>query len=494
MKTKGNRDQKKQLVIIGGGGAGLAAAVAAAEKGATDILILEKRLAVGGISAMAVGPFAAESPAQKRQQIVARKDELFKIAMEWAHLKVNPRILRVYYDRSGETIRWLENKGLFFKVLPHGPFDHPLTMHVAPKMGADITRVLTEECKRLGVEIRTRTPAKNILLDKNGKVTGVVAYDGKEEFTIKTNSVIVCTGGYAGNKELMDKYGINTENMSIQGIPHTGDGLLMATQIGAAPDIGGILVGGPGPATKAKVQINTGTDTVEMRLGFFAHVSKGYMIWVNKFGRRFVGEAEQHGFESSNAARRQPNNLVFAIIDNNMVKLAGSEYNVMNPDAKTPPIAPGSVEKAVKQAVTNDDSDLSKMADSWEQIAQWIGCDPKVLQATIDEYNEACDCGHDAIFAKNREYLLPLRNPPFYAFRCICNIMNTLGGVRINEKMEVLNQEHLPIPGLYAAGNDAGSWTTDTYCTIQPGSAFGFALNSGRIAGEKAFEYANPQQ
>ncbi len=59
-----------------------------------------------------------------------------------------------------------------------------------------------------------------------------------------------------------------------------------------------------------------------------------------------------------------------------------------------------------------------------------------------------------------------------------------MGGLKINEQMEVLNQQDDPIPGLYAAGVDTGGWTCDTYCADLPGTAFGYALNSGRIAGE----------
>ena len=100
-----------QIAIVGGGGAGLAAAVAAAEKGA-NVIVLEKRHDLGGNSARAEGLFAAESPAQKRLKIDAPRDELFKMAMDYAHWKLNARLVRAFIDKSGDTIRWLEQKGL----------------------------------------------------------------------------------------------------------------------------------------------------------------------------------------------------------------------------------------------------------------------------------------------------------------------------------------------------------------------------------------------
>ena len=189
MNPGGNKEPKNlkaELVIIGGGGAGLAAAVAAAEKGASNVMVLEKRNITGGNSAMAVGPFAAESPAQRRQAIIASRDDLFKRAMSWAHWKINPRIVRAFIDRSGDTIRWLEEKGLHFVLIAHSLKDMPLTWHVPKGEGRELMEVLARECERLKVQLLTRAPAKKILTGKKGNVTGVLAEKEGKEFTITT--------------------------------------------------------------------------------------------------------------------------------------------------------------------------------------------------------------------------------------------------------------------------------------------------------------------
>ena len=124
-----------QIVIIGGGGAGLSAAAAAAEKGA-KVILLEKRRKLGGTSAMAQGLFGAESMPQKRLKIDAQRDELFKIAMRFAHWNINPRIVRAYIDKSGDTIRWLEEKGVDFDVIPYYPNQCPMVYHVPKERGA----------------------------------------------------------------------------------------------------------------------------------------------------------------------------------------------------------------------------------------------------------------------------------------------------------------------------------------------------------------------
>ena len=115
-----------------------------------------------------------------------------------------------------------------------------------------------------------------------------------------------------------------------------------------------------------------------------------------------------------------------------------------------------------------------------------MGATPKVLKETIKEYNASCDHGYDELMSKDRDYLFPLRTPPFYALKCYQGFLGTIGGIKINHHMQVLNHDDDPIPGLYAVGCAAGGWESDTYCLALSGSAFGFALNSGRIAGENA--------
>ncbi len=96
-------------MIVGAGGAGLTAAVTAAEKG-VDVTVIEKRHNPGGTSAMAGGLFAAESHTQKRLRVDVPKDEIFKMHVEYAHWKINPRIVRAFIDKSADTIQWLEDK------------------------------------------------------------------------------------------------------------------------------------------------------------------------------------------------------------------------------------------------------------------------------------------------------------------------------------------------------------------------------------------------
>ena len=81
---------------------------------------------------------------------------------------------------------------------------------------------------------------------------------------------------------------------------------------------------------------------------------------------------------------------------------------------------------------------------------------------------------------------MPLRTPPYYAIKCGVDYLDTIGGIKINERMEVLDTQGKAIPGLFAAGIDTGGWVEDTYCMRTTGTTFAFAINSGRIAAENA--------
>ena len=135
-------------------------------------------------------------------------------------------------------------------------------------------------------------------------------------------------------------------------------------------------------------------------------------------------------------------------------------------------------------------AETQKNQESWEKIAKWMGADPKVLENTIKEYNSFCDKGHDKIFVKDKKHLKPLRTPPYHAIKTYSGYYNTIGGIKINQYMEVLDKQDRPIPGLYAAGVDTGGWSAETYNANLSGMTFSFALNSGRIAGENAADYA----
>lgn len=472
---------KAGIIVIGGGGCGLAAAVTVAEKGA-NVLLLEKKGAPGGNSAMAWGLLGAESPFQKKLSIYAPKDEVFKAAMDYSHWKINPRIFRAFVDKSEDTIRWLEERGLEFSEIPSiYPGQVYRTWHCMepPKFaGAEFIKLFRKRCEDLGVQLLTRCPAKKILIGEKGEVIGVLAAVKNQDLRITAKSVIIATGGYGGNKELLKKYYPSySENMCYLGFPHdTGDGLLMATEAGAATEGLGTLMLHP--------HCYPEDEHVS------AAATQPFTVWVNKKGERFTDETITfHYTECGNAVSRQPDKCVYSLFDEKIKNRMVEEGILTLGLRETGWRAGAKLTNLGKELQLEADKGGVKISDSWDEIAKWMGVIPKVLKVTMEEYNSFCEQGYDAIFGKDRRYLMDVRTPPYYAIRCYQSFLTTIGGIKINHYMEVLDNQDNPIPGLYAGGDTTGGWESDTYCIALAGSALGFAINSGRIAGENAVKY-----
>jgi fumarate reductase flavoprotein subunit len=464
-----------ELVIIGAGGAGLAAALAAAEKGCGDILVLEKRERPGGNTALAGGLFACESPVQIRQRVDADGDRLFKKAMDWAHGRgIEPRILRAFINKSGDTIRWLEGNGLEFDLLQFYPGQEPPVQHNPRGHGARLIQVLARECRGRGVQLWLNSEVKKIKRERRGKVSGVLIAKDGEEIDIKTGRVIIATGGFSGNRKLRQRYfPLSYEGLSLSGLPLTGDGITMAAGAGGAvADFATAIKEGPRYDLYTWPLMATERDPVT--------------VWVNKRGERFTDEATgYHVFESVNAMLQQPGQTSYTLLDEGIRRdLEKKGLMLSRPGregtgaGRRPGLKSALQREAAKGGV--------KIAGSWEEIAGWIGGDPEALKKTIAEYNQGCDRGYDEVFGKERRYLRPLCEAPYYAIRGLAALLDTIGGIRINERMEVLDTQGDPIAGLYAAGVTTSGWESEIYCSELSASAFGFAINSGRIAGENA--------
>jgi fumarate reductase flavoprotein subunit len=470
---------KADIVIIGGGGAGMAAAVQAAEKGA-KVVVLEKRSAVGGNTAMAHGYFAAESPVQKRMMIDSPKDELFKLAMDYHHWTINPKLVRAFINKSGETAHWLEEKGLVIDIVPLlQPRSYYRTFHMTfSGTGHTVIKLLAKNCEDLGVKILYKTAAKKLLIDNKGKVTGVLAETKNGPIKVEAKSVIITTGGYGGNKSLLKKhcpdYGGDTMYLGLKEL--AGDGLIMAMEAGASTEGLGLphYWGGHYPGVNAVNLINQRPEA----------------IWVNKKGVRFCDENILFDMGlRGNVIDRQPGKVSYTIFDDRIKKKLVEEGPVGSQIALrwAPPDTTWAsiMDKLPSEAEKGN----MKISDSLDEISQWTGAPFSVLKATIDEYNTDCDLGYDSIFLKDRRYLEPLRVPPYYAVKFHQTLLDTMGGIKTNHHMEIVNGDDNPIPGLYGAGVCVGGYTSGTYCYALSGTMFGFALNSGRIAAENAVKF-----
>ena len=475
--TVKNEELQANLVVVGGGGAGLAAAVVASQKGVNNIILLEARRTIGGNSVFAGGLFAPKRRPQKRSDINPLSDELFKKAMSYAHWKTNPRLVRALIDKSQDITQWLEEKGLKFEWITD-PHLGQLSVRTSgtTKTGAEVVKALTKNCEDLGVQILRQNKAKKLLISEESKVIGVLAEAKGKEVRIISKSVIIATGGFAGNKELLKRYCpfYSEDGIYLKGLPHQGDGLLIASEAGAATD--GMIM----------LEISPHMFLGTSHLSIFFRRPK--VIWVNRKGERFTDETVIFSFpETSNSIYRQPDKTAYILFDENIKQnIIKEELNSQEEQTVDKGSWTSGVDKDLRLYA---EKRIVKISDSWDEIAKWIGSDLEVLKTTIDKYNTDCDNGYDDIFVKNRKYLLPLRTPPYYAIKNKLSLLVTHGGLKINHNMEVLDNQGDSIQGLYAAGNDTGDVDSDSYNITLPGHSFGFAINTGRIAGESAAEF-----
>lgn len=484
-KTSRIETLETQVVVLGGGGAGMAAAVFTAEKGA-DVIVLERANKLGGSSGMAFGIFGAESQVQKRMNIDAPRDLLFKIAMDFSHWSIDPRIMRAFLDKSADTIRWFEEKGIVFTI-PREEREYfgqkvPRVWHTPPRYGAEIIEVLSNELERLGGRVIFGTRATHILTNGKKGVTGVLATRTRKgtELKIAASQVIIATGGYGANKEMLKKYcPYYTNLLFYEGFPVYGDGINMAMEIGAATEGLGTVGFAPNGLRGVPREINDIAGLPDT-------------IWLNIRGERFVDEGAGHHKNpgANNALERQPEKRHYTFFDQGVLQ------HVLDDQSKEPTRFRdlsfskrhekrdyGPLQGILKMAV---EKGVLKISDSLDEMAAWMGAKPEILKATIDEYNAFCDEKHDKAFLKYPKYLIPLRTPPYYAIKCIPRALATIGGIKINHNMEVLDHEDDVIPGLYATGTDTSGYEPDTYNGMLHATFFGFAVNSGRIAGENA--------
>ncbi len=472
------------VIVIAAGPAGLCAAVAAAQAG-SRVLVFEKGSTTGGAANMGMGPLGVESRLQRLKQHGPTRDEAFKAFMDYTHWRVDAQLVRAYIDKAATSIDWLEGLGVQFiepaAYFPGGNF----TWHIVnggsgqPGPGVDgaMVRILTEKAKELGAKILLQTAVRQILKEKDG-VVGVLAEDSSgEPIEARAKAVIVCTGGFGNNPEMIKKYtgyewGKDLASFRIPGVD--GDGVRMAWEVGAAPT----------EMTMEMIYMMPGE--FDPALG---EVFRQPHLMVNLLGERFINEEIMPNTTfTGNAISRQKDRTAFLIFDDAIkrhMETAGfDQVSVVFPFMKAvnfDKLLRGHLDKGFKEIF---------VADSLPELAAKTGIDGEGLQKTVGEYNGFCEKGHDDVFNKSHRLLRPIKTPKFYAGRFLPGAYGSVGGIKINHRTEVLDKRWKVIPGLFAAGTDACSIYGDSYVFILPGNTMGFAINSGRIAGENGAAFA----
>lgn len=491
-------EKKADICIVGGAGAGLSAAVKAMEKDARRVILLEKGKRPGGCTIMAAGLFAVDSPVQKRFGFYYSPDECFRDLMPVLNWTVDAMLVRKWLNGSGESIRWLEELGVEFDgVAPFNGVKDKVrsTYHMSRKSGYktghEIVKALVSRAKEMGVEILTQTRANKLVTNDNGAVCGVMAKQGDEELRISSKAVVLATGSISNNKELISRFynGEDYKDIRIMAqVPHnTGDGLIMAEEIGAGTGMISTLFIGPHNHFPGASEIAGSL------------IRRPHPLRVNRNGERIVDEGfivtSEFGWMIGANLDRLPGKVCYGIMDSSLLDhmqknerdcLTVSEELITNRFCSTE----GEwLDRIEEETLKEQEAGRAKIADTLDEIAQWIGADSEILKKTVEQYNGYCKTGYDADFLKDPRFLFPINTPPYYAYRGPSGIDTCIGGLLIDNHQRVLNKEHYPINGLYAAGVLTSGWCAHNYAFF--GSEMSYTIYSGRTAGENALDYAN---
>jgi fumarate reductase flavoprotein subunit len=472
------------LAVVAAGVGGLAAAVAAAQQG-LKVIALEKSSTTGGAANMGMGPMAVESRLTRAKQFSPTKDEAFETFMNYVHWQSDGKLVREYLNKSGDTIAWLEALGVeFAEPASYFPGSFPTWHIVMPESkqpgeasAAAMFRIMTQRAKELGVKFMLQTPVTK-LIKENGKIVGVIAEDKSgEEVHVKAKSVIIATGGFGDNPAMIKKYtgyewGKDLHSFRIPGL--VGDGMRMAWEVGAM-------------STPIRIELiyNVASPTIMGSVDWLTIMRQPHLM-LNLQGERFINEEIGNTAFKGNAISLQKDRQAFFVFDETIKEGMKTYLDFLNLITRVENFA--NIDEIIQQTVESKYEHFF-VADSAEDLAAKTGMELSGLKATLAQYNNSCDHGYDELFNKTHRYLRPVRKPPFYALRLFASGYGSLGGIKINHKTEVIDKNWNPIPGLYAAGMDACSIYGDTYVFLLPGNTMGFALNSGRMAGEHAAEY-----
>lgn len=483
------------IVVVGAGASGTAAALAAAESGA-KVIVLEKAPAVGGAGQIASGLFAVDSSLQKAKfknnpellkQLTA--DELYKQLMDYNHYLSNAKITRRVIDQSASTVDWLQGHGAKLELIDWNPQQgqnpYPIRWRIYHRYQDNHTAFVNmyKSLEKMGGKLLTSTRAYDLEQDKDGNVTAVIAEkaDGGK-LTIKTKALVLATGGYGGDMKRLSEKMESKQLTNRIAWANNGEGIDMALKAGAqkmgensalihAAEFDGLTTSSAG--THGMVESN-----------LLVRVLKTPLLWVDPAGHRFCNEELIYDTVYWANAGFSVGGKYFVVVDGKTLDAYTADKLPFEVSGAGPDNPKGKgdfrafAEDAVKQGV-------GFKADTLEELGKLTGFD-KDFPKQVAEYNKAVDTKKDP-FGKPAEFLkFGVKEGPFYAFRVKVVSLSTLGGVQVNENMQVLDGNYRRIGGLYAVGNNAyGFYSAPSYPPYQ-GLALGFAYNSGRIAGMEA--------
>lgn len=508
------------VVVVGLGAAGVPAARAAAEAGA-KVVCLESSSHLNSVASdMAI--FGGQTQAQwGRGDGFLDKKMVVNMHMEECSHHVSQSVISRYYDESGAALDWFVGASKNLYMAPESyaeiptdaqanymfPYMYPVpetydyTKEDLPcyptSVGfSSLATVMADNLQAAvdaGAEVRYSTKGVELILNDEGAVAGIYAQAAGSDGYLKitAQSVILATGDYLGNEDMMKFYapecvenGINILSIDLDdegNYTNVGEGHKMGAWAGAAieqwhaPMIHH-MGGGAGADGRGVIGNN------------------GY-LWLNLRGKRFMNE-DLPGQQLENQVELQPQRKAYQFFDASWPEQlayfpAAHGVACIYRDEPLPEYTASGLRINVRTPADIDaavEEGRCLKADTIDELLGMIeGMDVETAKASIERYNELARAGEDTDFFKSSQRLFALENGPFYAAECGCALtLGNLGGLESDEDCHAYNTDRELIPGLYAAGATQGGRFAVQYPISLKGLSCGMCMVYGKIAGENA--------
>ncbi|KPU45554.1 urocanate reductase precursor [Oxobacter pfennigii] len=486
------------VVVVGGGASGVTAAVSASDKGA-KVILLEKTGVIGGASNLSWAGKFIDSSAAIASGLKIDQEKMIADWIENCHWRVDAAAIRQYVTKSGETYDWLAQKGYVTQFMNF--FGEQMHLLPAYETREELLRKMLADSVEKNGQVITQATAKKLIKNDAGEVTGVIVQkaDGTT-LEITAKNIILATGGYAANKEMVkESFGFEGVNGGLG--QNVGEGLKMAWEVGAkVPDnFGGQMLHQTlaRSTDKLKAQYDGFQASYPLMLTYLPNFMN-----VGTSGARFRDEAATLTAVAAANTSAFQGPYHYVIVSKSQLDLLMSQGMNGVKAPKLPGMPPEFYLSWQDQfKLDNSWKDADKVFDTMvqngdgfngntlEELAKNAGMDVNVFTETFKSYEEACKTGNDTEFGKSADYLLPYGDGPYYAIISEINNLGSVGGLLVNTKFQVLDEKRIPIKGLYAVGLESeGVLFNDTY--VGNGVGIGYAFTSGRLGGEYAAENA----
>ena len=451
------------VVVIGAGGAGFSAAITAKNAGA-NVVLLEKMPAVGGNSLISGAEMnVAKNWVQPKLGINDDSPELHaQDTFKGGDGKGDMKVINVMTHEALDAAKWcrdylgvrFEDDNLFF----FGGHSRKRALIPVGHTGTEFIAKFQAKADELGIPVITNMKAEELIKNKDGRVVGVKATMDGSEYTFNAKGgVVLATGGFGANPEMVKKYNpkIDERFKTTDATGTTGEALYMAERAGAQ------LV------NMGYIQTYPICDPISGAIELIADARFDGAIMLNQEGKRFVEELQRRDVLSE-AILNQTGQYCWVLWNDNIGKISNTVKAHAN-----------EYEAFTKQGIMTTCDDLKCIADFTK-----IPFDQ--LQKTVKRVSDMAGKGNDKDF-NHRAGLMDMQQGKYYVIKAVPSTHHTMGGVRINEKAEALTAEGKVIPGLWAAGEVTGV----THGTNRlGGNAYTDIIVFGRIAGEAAAKAA----